>query len=48
MRAGVVVAVTAEDRRRLEEVISDRGAPQKHVWRAHIILATADGCRTGR
>jgi hypothetical protein len=39
--------VTAEDRRRLEAVISDRGAPQKHVWRAHIILATADGCGTG-
>jgi transposase len=46
MRAGIVVAVTPEDRRRLEAVVSDRGAPQKHVWRAHIILATADGCGT--
>jgi hypothetical protein len=24
----------------------DRCAPQKHVWRAQIILATADGCGT--
>jgi len=24
----------------------DRIAPQKHVWRANIILATADGCGT--
>jgi transposase len=46
MRAGIVVAVTPEDRRRLKTIISDRGAPQKHVWRASIILATADGCGT--
>ena len=26
--------------------MSDRSAPQKHVWRAQIILATADGCGT--
>jgi hypothetical protein len=39
MRAGIVVNVTPGDRRRLE-------APQKHVWRAKIILATADGCGT--
>lgn len=38
--------VTKEDRRRLEAVVSDRNAPQKHVWRARIILATADGCGT--
>jgi Homeodomain-like domain len=27
-------------------IVSDRSAPQKHVWRAQIILATADGCGT--
>ena len=27
-------------------IVSDRNAPQKHVWRAKIILATADGCGT--
>jgi transposase len=46
MRAGIIVNVTRADRRRLEAVISDRSAPQKHVWRAKIILATADGCGT--
>ena len=46
MRAGIVVNVTRADRHRLEAIVSDRGAPQKHVWRANIILATADGCGT--
>jgi len=46
MRAGIVVTVTGTDRRRLEAIVADRRAPQKHVWRAHIILATADGCGT--
>ena len=46
MRAGIVVDVTRADRRRLEAIIADRSAPQKHVWRANIILATADGFGT--
>jgi transposase len=46
MRAGITVDVTRADRRRLEAIISDRSAPQKHVWRAKIILATADGFGT--
>src|SRR6058998_3013863 len=46
MRAGIVVNVTRADRRRLEAIVSDRCASQKHVWRAQIILATADGCGT--
>jgi len=46
MRAGIIVKVTGAERRRLEAIISDRSAPQKHVWRAKIILATADGCGT--
>ena len=46
MRAGIVVNVTPADRRRLEAIVGDRNAPQKHVWRATIILATADGCGT--
>src|SRR6202171_3324976 len=44
MRAGIVVNVTRTDRRRLEAIVSDRCAPQKHAWRARILLATADGC----
>jgi transposase len=46
MRAGIAIDVTREDRRRLEAIVADRSAPQKHVWRAHIILATSDGCGT--
>ena len=46
MRAGIVVNVTRSDRRRLEAIVADRSASQKHVWRAQIILATADGCGT--
>src|SRR3984957_1032415 len=46
MRAGIVVKVTPADRRQLEAIVADRGAAQKHVWRANIILATADGCGT--
>ena len=46
MRAGIVVNVTRADRRRLEAIIVNRSAPQKHVWRAAIILATAEGCGT--
>src|ERR1700675_3303724 len=46
MRAGIVVTVTRADRHRLEAIVLDRSAPQKHAWRANIILATADGCGT--
>jgi hypothetical protein len=46
MRAGIVVNVTPDDRRQLEAIVGDRNAPQKHVWRAKIILATAEGCGT--
>jgi hypothetical protein len=46
MRAGIVVNVTQADRHRLEAIVSDRRAPQKHMWRANIILATAEGCGT--
>ena len=35
--------VTPADRRQLEAIVGDRNAPQKYVWRAKIILATADG-----
>jgi len=46
MRAGIVINVTRADRLRLEAIVADRSAPQKHVWRAKVILATADGCGT--
>src|SRR5215212_9529069 len=46
MRAGIEVTATPEDRRRLEAIVRDRNAAQKHVARAKVILATADGCGT--
>ena len=46
MRAGIVVNVRRADRLRLEAIVADRSAPRKHVWRAKVILATADGCGT--
>ena len=46
MREGISVEVSAADRARLEAVVADRNSPQKHVWRARIVLATADGCGT--
>ena len=41
MREGITVEVSAADRARLEAIVADRNSPQKHVWRAEIILATA-------
>ncbi len=46
MRSGISISVSAADRRRLEAVVADRNAPQKHVWRARIVLLTADGLGT--
>jgi transposase len=46
MRSGIFISVSAADRRRLETVVADRNTPQKHVWRARIILLTADGSGT--
>jgi transposase len=46
MREGTAVEVSAADRARLKAVVADRNSPQKHVWRARIILATDEGCGT--
>ncbi len=46
MREGIIVEVSATDRRRLEAVVADRNSPQKHVWRSRIVLLTADGIGT--
>jgi hypothetical protein len=43
MRKGISIAVTPGDRVRLEAIVRDRNSPQKHVWRARIVLLTADG-----
>jgi transposase len=46
MREGIRIEVSAADRARLEAVVADRNSRQKWVWRAKIILATADGLGT--
>ena len=43
MRKGISITVTAGDRVRLDAIIGDRNSPQKHVWRARIVLLTVDG-----
>ena len=35
-------SIDAADRRELEAVAANRNSPQKHVWRAKIVLLTAD------
>ncbi len=35
--------VTADDRRRLDAIVADGSAPQKHVWRASIVLLSGNG-----
>jgi transposase len=46
MRKGITVEVIAADHARVEAIVADRNSPQKHVWRAGIALATADGVGT--
>ena len=46
MRTGKSITVSLADRRRLENLIDDRNVAQKYVWRAEIVLFTADGAGT--
>ena len=46
MRPGIIFEVNAADRVRLEAIVADRNSPQKHVWRARIILLTRSGVGT--
>src|SRR6266436_10246538 len=45
-RAGISITVSPSVRRRLQALIGNRNAPQKHVWRAEIVLLSADGVGT--
>src|SRR6516225_1263608 len=38
--------MSVADRARLEAIVVDRNSPQKHVWRAQIVLLTGDGVGT--
>ena len=46
MRTGISIEVSPSDRRRLEALVRDRNAAQKHVWRARIVLLSSDGVGT--
>src|SRR6202451_2822934 len=46
MRKGVEVRFGPGDREQLEAVIGSGNSPQKHVWRARIVLLSADGVGT--
>jgi hypothetical protein len=39
---GFWLLVGAADRARLVAIVADRNSPQKHVWRAEVVLLTAD------
>ena len=46
MRTGISIILTSSDRLRLEAVARNRNTAQKHVWRAAIVLLSADGIGT--
>jgi hypothetical protein len=46
MRTGKSISGSPADRRRVQAVIKNRNASQKHVWRAEIVLFNADGVGT--
>src|SRR5512135_3409218 len=46
MRRGIEVRLGPGDRERLEVVIGSGNSPQKRVWRARIVLLSADGVGT--
>ena len=46
MRTGVAISLSLADHARLTKVAADRNSPQKHVWRAQIVLLSAQGVGT--
>src|SRR3981189_1096714 len=46
MRKRITIDVSGTDRDTLTAIVTDRNSPQRHVWRAQIVLLTADGCGT--
>ena len=46
MRPGVSISPSEADLERLRALVKDRNAPQKHVWRAQIVLLSAEGVGT--
>jgi len=46
MRTGISFTVSPTDRARLSALVRDRNVPQKHVWRAEIVLLSTEGVGT--
>ena len=46
MRTGISFTLSATDRKRLRAISMDPKSPQKHVWRARIVLLSGDGVGT--
>jgi hypothetical protein len=46
MRPGISITLSPSDRGRLEGIVSNRNALQKHVWRAETVLLSAEGVGT--
>jgi transposase len=46
MRTGISITLKPSDRRHPKTLARDRNAPHKHVWRAEIVLFSADGVGT--
>jgi transposase len=45
-RDDICLYLNPADRAHLQALLTDRNTPRKVVWRAEIVLATADGCGT--
>jgi hypothetical protein len=46
MRSGISISVTPADLDRLRDLVKDRNAPREHVWRAQIVVLSAEGLGT--
>lgn len=46
MEKHTYMKLQSSDRERLERLIANRNTPQKHVWRARIVLLAGEGCGT--
>ncbi len=46
MRTGISFTVSAGERQRLQAIVAAPRSPQTHVWRARIVLLSADGLGT--
>src|SRR5260221_4214882 len=46
MRTGISITLKPSDRLRLKALARDRNSPHKHVWRAEIVLLSANGVGT--